>query len=295
VVGFLGGQSSTAMSHLVAAFVARLRELDWIEGRSVAFEYRWVEGQIERAIEAAEELVRLNVDVLVAAGTTSALAAKQSTSTIPIVFVAGDPVGTGLVPSLARPGGNLTGVSNQSTDIAAKRLEVLREMLSGLHRLAVLANVESPASMLEMREVEAAAGEFNVRIVRFEIQRKDDIARGFEAIKGRADALLVTADPLINSSRIRINTLALGARLPTIYNFRDSVESAGLMSYGPSLAALHRRAADYVDKILRGTRPGDIPVEQPTKFNLVINVITAKALGLEIPPTLLARADEVIE
>jgi ABC-type uncharacterized transport system substrate-binding protein len=295
-IGFLGGQSASAMSHLVTAFVQRLRELGWVDGRNIAIEYRWVEGRNERAAEVAAEFVRLKVDVIVTAGTTNVIAARQATSIIPIVFAAaGDPLGTGLVESLARPGGNLTGLSNQSTDIAAKRLELLREVIPGLRRLAILANIDSPASLLEMREVQAVAGTLGLEIAALQIQRVEEIAPAFETLKERADALLVTADPLINTNRVRINTLALGARLPTIYNFRDSVEMGGLMSYGPNLPELHRRAADYVDKILRGTKPADLPVEQPTKFDLVINLTAAKALGLDIPPTLLARADEVIE
>jgi putative ABC transport system substrate-binding protein len=294
-IGFLGGQSPAGMSHLVAAFVLRLRELGWIEGRNIAIEHRWWEGRSERATEVAAELVRLKVDIIVAGGTTSVVAAKEATSLIPIVFVAGDPVGTGLVASLARPGGNVTGVSNQSTDIAAKRLELLREVVPGLHRLAILANIASPASVLEMREVQDAARALGLEVTILEVRKAEDISRDFKAIKGSADALLVTADPLINTNRIRINTLAIGARLPTMYNFRDSVEMAGLMSYGPNLPDLFRRVADYVDKILRGTKPSDLPVEQPTKFDFVINLITAQALGLEVPATLLARADEVIE
>jgi putative ABC transport system substrate-binding protein len=189
----------------------------------------------------------------------------------------------------------VTGLSNQSTDIAAKRLELLREVVPSLKRLAILANIASPASMLEMREVEEAARSLGLEVATLKIRQAGDISRDFKTIKGNADALLVTADPLINSNRVRINTLAIGARLPTIYNFRDSVEMAGLMSYGPNLPDLFRRVADYADKILRGAKPGDIPVEQPTKFDLVLNLITAQALGLTVPPTLLARADEVIE
>ena len=295
-IGFLAGQSPSAMVHLVTAFTQRLRELGWIEGRNIAIEHRWVEGWGERAAtEVATELVRLKVDIIVAGGTTSVLAAKQATSLVPIVFVAGDPVGTGLVASLARPGGNVTGLSNQSTDIAAKRLELLREVVPNLKRLAILANIASPASMLEMREVEEAARSLGLEVATLKIRQAGDISRDFKTIKGNADALLVTADPLINSNRVRINTLAIGARLPTIYNFRDSVEMAGLMSYGPNLPDLFRRVADYADKILRGAKPADIPVEQPTKFDLVLNLITAQALGLTVPPTLLARADEVIE
>jgi ABC-type uncharacterized transport system substrate-binding protein len=296
IIGFLGGQSPSAMGHLVAAFVQRLRELGWIEGRNVTIEHRWIEGRSERgAAEIAAELVRLKVDVIVAGGTTSVVAAKQATSLIPIVFVAGDPVGTGLVASLARPGGNVTGLSNQSTDLAAKRLELLREVVPGLRRLAILVNMASPASVLEMREVQEAARSLGIEIAIIEVRQAEDISRAFKTLKGSADALLVTADPLINSNRIRINTLAIGARLPTSYNFRDSVDMAGLMSYGPNLSELFRRVADYVDKILRGAKPADIPVEQPTKFDLVVNLITAQALDLTVPPTLIARADEVIE
>jgi putative ABC transport system substrate-binding protein len=295
-IGFLSGQSPAAMGHLVAAFAERLRELGWIEGRNIAIEHRWIEGRSERgAAEAAAELVRLKVDIIVAGGTTSVVAAKQATPLIPIVFVAGDPVGTGLVASLARPGGNVTGLSNQSTDIVAKRLELLREVVPSLRRLAILTNIASPASVLEMREARDAARALGLEVATIEIQRAEDIAREFKALEGGADALLVTADPLINSNRIRINTLAIGARLPTVYNFRDSVEMAGLMSYGPNLPDLFRRVADYTDKILRGAKPADIPVEQPTKFDLVVNLITAQALRLEVPPTFLARADEVLE
>ena len=295
-IGFLGGQSPAAMGHLVAAFAQRLRELGWIEGRNIAVEHRWIEGRSEPgAAEAADELVRLKVDIIVAGGTTSVVAAKRATPLIPIVFVAGDPVGTGLVASLARPGGNVTGLSNQSTDIAAKRLELLREVVPNLRRLAILANIASPASVLEMGEARDAARSLGLEVATIQIERAEDISREFKALEGSTDALLVTADPLINSNRLRINTLAVGARLATIYNFRDSVEAAGLMSYGPNLVHLFRRVADYVDKILRGAKPADLPVEQPTKFDLVVNLITAQALGLTMPPTLLARADEVIE
>jgi putative ABC transport system substrate-binding protein len=294
-VGFLSGQSASSGGHLTTAFAQRLHELGWIEGRTIAIEYRWMEGRNERAAEAAAELVRFNVDVIVGTGTTSAIAAKHATSVIPIVFLAGDPVGSGLVASLARPGGNLTGLSNLSTDIAAKRLELLREVVSGLRRLAVLANVGSSASMLEMREVQAAATGLGLEVTTLEIERAEDIAPALQALKDHADALFVTADPLINSNRLRIGILALGARLPTIHNFRDNVEMAGLMSYGPNSPALFRRIADYVDKILRGVKPTDLPVEQPTKFDLVINLTTAKALGLALPESFLLRADEVIE
>jgi putative tryptophan/tyrosine transport system substrate-binding protein len=215
---------------------------------------------------------------------------------IPIVFgAASDPVGTGLVESLARPGGNVTGLSNQISDTGGKKLEFLREVVPSLRRLAILANVGNPAVVLDMGEAQAAARKLGLEVTTSEIRRAEDIAPAFDAIKGRADALYVCTDPLVNTHRIRVNTLALAARLPTIHGLREYVEAGGLMSYGPNLPDLMRRAADYVDKILHGAKPGDIPVEQPTRFDLIINLTTAKALGLEIPPTLLVRADEVIE
>jgi len=294
-IGFLGAGSLATWGHWTSAFVQRLRELGWIEGRTVAIEYRWAEGRIERYGEISAEFVRLKVDVIVTSG-GAVLAAKQSTSVIPIVFaLATDPVGLGFVASLARPGGNVTGLSSQSTDTAGKRLELLREVVPGLRRLAIMANVGYPGAVLEMGEVHAAARTLGLEIVTLEIRRADDIARAFETLKSRAEALFVLADPLINTNQARINALAVDARLPTMSGFRDYVETGGLMSYGPNYPDLFRRAADYVDKILRGAKPGDIPVAQPTKFDLVINLKTAKALGLEIPPTLLARADEVIE
>jgi ABC-type uncharacterized transport system substrate-binding protein len=283
-------------SQRTAAFVQRLRELAWIEGRNVAVEYRWAEGRNERFAEIAAELVQLKVEVIVTAGTAAVVAAKQATSVIPIIFaLGGDPVGTGLVASLARPGGNVTGLTQQSTDLAGKRVELLREVVPGLGRLATLANIGNPLAVLEMREVHAAARTLGLEVAISEIRRAEDIAPAFDALKGRADALYVVADPLVTSNRIRINTLALGARLPTMHGQNDNVEAGGLMSYGANFPDLYRRAADYVDKILRGTKPADIPVEQPTKFDLAINLTTAKALGLKIPESFLLRADEVIE
>jgi putative tryptophan/tyrosine transport system substrate-binding protein len=221
---------------------------------------------------------------------------SETMAVIPIVFAAaGDPVGTGLVASLARPGGNITGLSIQQTDLASKRLEMLREVLPDLRTVAILANIGSPNSVLEMREAQAAARTLDLAVVTSEVQRAQDIAPAFEALKGRADALYVCSSPLLSANRIRINTLALGARLPTVHAFREWVETGGLMSYGPNFPDLFRRAADYVDKILRGAKPAALPVEQPTKFDLIINITTAKALGFDIPPALLARADEVIE
>jgi len=295
-IGFLGSTTPSAMSQWVAAFVQRLRELGWIEGRTIAIEYRWAEGRTERHTEIATEFVRLKVDIIATWGTTGVIAAQQATSVIPIVFaLAGDPVGTGLVTSLARPGGNVTGLSSQQSDIAGKRLELLREVFATVRRLAILANVDSPPAVLDMREVQVAARTLGIEAATFDIRRAEDIAPAFEAIQGRADALYVCGDPLVNANRIQIGSLALGARLPGMYVAREFVETGGLMSYGPNYPGLFRRAGDYVDRILRGAKPADLPVEQPTKFDLVINLKTAKALGLDVSLSLQQRADEVIE
>jgi ABC-type uncharacterized transport system substrate-binding protein len=295
-IGFLVPGTPSSHGQWFAALVQRLRDLGWIEGRTVAIEYRWGEGRNERFAEIAAEFVRRKVDVIVTSATAAVVAAMQATSVTPIVFAAaGDPVGTGLVASLARPGGNVTGLSVQQTDLAAKRLELLREVVRGLRRLAILANVGGPAVVLDMREVQAAARTLGLEVITSEIQRGEDIVPAFEALNGRADALYVCIDPLVNTDRVRINTLALAARLPTSHGSREYVEAGGLMSCGPNFPDLFRRAADFVDKILRGTKPGDIPVEQPTKFDLVINLTTAKVLGLKVPDKLLVAADEVIE
>jgi putative ABC transport system substrate-binding protein len=295
-IGFLGANAASAQAHWTAALVQRLRELGWIEGRTVSIEYRWSEGRSERYAEIAAEFVGLRVDVIVTAGNEAAIAAKRATSVIPIVFaVAGDPVGTGLVASLARPGGNATGLSNQATDLAGKRLELSREVNPRLRRLAIMASITSQNSVKEMREVQAAARTLGIEVSTLEIRRAEDIAPAFETLGGRADALYVCGDPLVNTNRIRINTLALAARIPTTFGFREFVEAGGLMSYGPNFPDLFGRAAYYVDKILRGAKPADLPVEQPTKFELVVNLKTAQALGLEVPRTVLERADEVIE
>jgi putative ABC transport system substrate-binding protein len=296
IIGFLGATTPSAQSQWTAAFVQRLRELGWIEGRTVAIEYRWAEGRSERAAEIAAEFVRLKVDVIVTSGTSPVLAAKQATAVIPIVFAAaGDPVGTGLVASLARPGGNVTGLSLQAIDYVGKKLELLREVVPGLRRLAIVVNVGSPIGVLELGEVQAMARTLGLEVITSEIRRAEDIAPAFEALKGRAEALYVVTDPLLTTNRARIHTLAMGARLPTMHDGREYVEGGGLMSYGPNRPDLFRRVADHVDEILRGAKPADIPVEQPTKFDLIINLTTAKALGLEVPQSLLGRADEVIE
>jgi putative ABC transport system substrate-binding protein len=282
-------------THWTNAFVRRLAELGWIDGRTVTIEYRWAEGRSERFAEIAAEFVRLKVDVIVTVG-GAALAVRTVTSIIPIVLAAAtDPLGGGLVASLARPGGNMTGLSMQSSDAAGKRLDLLRELLPGLRRLAVIGNVEYPATVQEIAEVRAAAGTLGLDLDVLEIRRAEDIAGTFPVLKAGSQALYVCASPLVNANHARINTLALGARVPTMHAVRDFLGAGGFMSYGPSLPHSFRRAADYVDKILRGAKPGDLPVEQPTNFDLVFNLTTARALDLEIPATLLARADEVIE
>ena len=272
-----------------------LRELGWNEGRNIAIEYHWAEGRSERFEEIAKEFVRLKVDVVVTGG-NAAVAVKQATSTIPIVFVlAVDPVGMGLVARLSHPGGNVTGLSSQQTDTAGKRLELLREVLPDLRRLAIMASVGFPEAAQEARDVQAISKKLGLDVVTSEIRHAGDISRAFKTLKGQAEALYVTADALANSNRMRINALALAARLPTMYGIRGMVEAGGLMSYGANYSALFRRAGYYADKILRGAKPAELPVEQPTKFDLVVNLITAEALGLTVPPTVLARADEVIE
>ena len=295
-IGFLGQNTRSAGSEWVAAFVQRLRELGWIEGRTVAIEYRWAEGREERFAEFAAEFVRLKVDVIVVSGTPAVMAAKQATSVIPIVFAtAGDPVGNGLVASLARPGGNVTGLATLSADLAGKRLELLREVVPGLRRLAIMANIGNPFTVLELGEVQAVAKTLGLEVVTLEIRRAQDIMPAFDALKDRSEALYVCIDPLVSTNQIPINILAVGTRLPTMHGSRDYVEAGGLMSFGANYPDQFRHAADYVDKILRGAKPGNIPVEQPIKFDFVVNLITAKALGMTLPPTLLARADEVIE
>jgi putative tryptophan/tyrosine transport system substrate-binding protein len=294
-IGFLVSGTPSSHAQLVAAFVQRLRELGWIEGRTVAIEVRWAEGRSERFADIAAEFVRLKVDVIVTAG-PAAFAAKQATSVIPIVFATvADPLGSGLVASLARPGGNVTGLSLTSPGLAGKRLELLREVVPGLRRLAILANGDYPSAMRELDEVESAAHPLGIETIALKIRKAADIAPAFEALKGRAEALYVVAEPLTSVNQVRINSFALASRLPTIHGVGEHVETGGIMSYAPNFRSLYRRAGDFVDKILRGANPADIAVEQPMTFKLVINLGTAKVLGLTVPWTLLARADEVIE
>jgi ABC-type uncharacterized transport system substrate-binding protein len=295
-IGYIFSSTPSAESQRITAFLQRLRELGWIEGRTMVIEFRSGEGRTDRLSELATELVQLKVDVIVTNSTPAVIAAKQATSVIPIVFAAaGDPVGFGLVASLARPGGNVTGLSLQQRDLSGKRLELLREALPGLRRLAIMADSGNPAVGLEMREVQATAHALSLDVVMAEIRRTEEIGPAFESLKGRVDAVYVANSPLVNANRLRINIWAVAARLPTMHGTRETVELGGLMSYAPNFPDLFRRAADYVDRILRGTKPGDIPVEQPTRFDLVVNLMTAQALGLEMPAALLARADEVLE
>jgi len=297
IIGLLGPISAAAWVPMTNVFVSRLRQLGWIEGSTVAIEYRWAEGRYERFAEVAAEFVRLKVDVIVTAATEPVLAAKQATSVIPIVFVvSGDPVGSGLVASLARPGGNVTGSSLLQAELASKRLEILREIAPSVRRLAIMGNVSSPLIAAEMREAQSTAPKLALEVRLLEIRQADDIPLAFKtALSDHADAVYVCADPLTATNRLRIVSLARAARLSTMFGERGSVEAGGLISYAPNIPDLFRRAAELVDKILRGTNPADIPVEQPTKFDLLINLKTAKVLGIVVPPALLARADEVIE
>ena len=293
-IGFLGADAS-AFAPWTAAFVARLGELGWIEGKTIAIEYRWSEGRSERYAEIAAEFVSRKVDVIVTVGSAVPIV-RQATAVIPIVFAVGiDPVGSGLVASLAKPGGNVTGLSIQANELAGKRLEFARELVPQLHRLAIMFNVGNAQPVLEMGETQAAARMLGLEVAPLVIQRAEDIAPAFAGLKTRADALYVAVDQLIVANRTSILTSALGAQLPTIFSTRDFVKAGALMSYGPSYTERFRRAADYVDKILRGAKPADLPVEQPTKFELVVNLKTAKALGIDVPSSLLARTDEVIE
>ena len=275
----------------------RMRELGWIEGRTVAIEYRWVEGRSERFAEIAAEFVQLKVNVIVTSGTPAIMALQQATNVIPIVFAtAGDPVSTGLVASLARPGGYTTGLATIGDELAGKQLDLLREAVPRLSRLALMGNVNNRFTVLEMSQVRSAAAALGFEITTLEIRGASDITKAFVAVMGGADALYICTDAaIIHSNRVQINTLAVRERLPTMHGARTYIEGGGLMSYGPNFPNMFRRSADFVDKILRGARAGEIPVEQPTKFDLVVNLKTATALGLDMPPTLLARADEVIE
>jgi ABC-type uncharacterized transport system substrate-binding protein len=295
VIGFLGTVAQELWARPVAAFEERLREHGWIEGRTIKIIYRWGEGRPERFAEIATEFVNSNVDVIVTGG-NAVSAVRQATSTIPIVFaLAVDPVGSGFVNSLSRPGGNVTGLSQQGPDLAAKRLELLRELAPGRRRLAILVNVGYPAAREELAQVQTVARALGLESAVLEIRRAEDIAPAFDGAKGRADVLYVVGEALVIANVVLITKLALDAGFPAISNYREFAVAGGLMAYGPNFPALFKGAADDVDKILRGAKPADIPVQQPTKFDLVINLKSGKALGLTMPQTLLATADELIE
>ena len=294
---FSAGSEHAEIPALTAAFFEALRELGWVEGKNVAFEHRYAENRLERLPELAADLVRRKVDVIAAAGTLAPLAAKRATTTIPIVMIAaGDPLGSGLVASLARPGGNVTGMSLMASDLGAKRLELLKEVLPRLCRVAVLWNADNPYSVLVFKETQAGGRTLGIEVRSLEVRGPDDFDSTFEAARGlRPDALITVEDPLTGGDhRTRIAEFTARQQLPSLHGIREFVAAGGLISYGPSIADLFRRAAYYVDKILRGAKPADLPVQQPTKFEMVIKLKTAKALGLELPASVLARADELI-
>src|SRR3954468_21242098 len=295
-IGLVGSGSDASQQQWTAAFLRRMRELGWEEGGNLKIVYRWAEGRNERFVEIADELVKLKVDLILTHNTVPTLAVKQATSSIPIVFAtAGDPVGSGIVASLARPGGNVTGLSGQAPDTAGKRIEILREMTPRLERLGVLTEPANSYAALDVKEVERAAHTFKVDVQIFELGASDRIDAKINSLNGRVEALYVLPIAHFYANRIQINDAAIASRLPTMYVIREYVQAGGLVSYGPNWPTMWRRAADLVAKVLRGVKPADIPVEQPTEFDLVINSRTAKALGLAVTPALLARADEVIE
>ena len=297
-IGFLGSVSATANPRPVEAFRQGLRELGWIEGQNIVIEYRWAEGKSDRLPDLAAELVRLKMDVIIAGPSTNTVAAKQATETIPIIMIGvGDPVEQGLIASLARPGGNVTGLSfGVGSGVTGKGLEVLKEALPKVRRVAILSNPANPGNALGVSDVKTVARALGVQLHPLAARGPDEFDGAFAAMaKDRVEALLVIPDPVFNSYRARLADLAAKSRLPAAYGYREHVEAGGLISYGPSLPDLWRRAAGYVDRIFKGAKPADLPVQQPTKFELVINLKTAKALGLTIPQSLLLRADEVME
>jgi len=296
-IGFLGNSTAALEANLVGPFREGLRELGYIEGRNILIEYRWAEGQYERFPALIAELIALKVDVIVTAGTPASLAVKKATTSIPLVMVAvGDPIGVGLVASLARPGGNSTGLTSIAPELEGKRLELLREVVPKLSHIAVLWNPDNPFHVGSLKETRAAAQVLGIKVQLLGVRVSEDFPAAFAAIlRERPGALLVLADRLFLHNRARIVDFEAKHRLPGVYAYRELVEAGGLMSFGPSYAGMHRRAAYYVDRILKGAKPADLPVEQPTKFELMINLKTAKALGLTIPPSVLQRADQIIQ
>jgi putative tryptophan/tyrosine transport system substrate-binding protein len=295
-IGYLVASNPSPASARIEAFRQGLRDLGYIEGQNLIIEYRYAEGKLDRLPELAAELVRLKVDAIFVTSTSAVQAAKKATTTVPIVSVSGDPVGLGLVASLARPGGNVTGLANLTSELAGKRLELLKEVLPSVSRVAVLWNPVASSSALRMRETEAAAPSLGIKLQPVEVREANDFERAFSALKReRADALFPLRSPFISNHVKRIVELAAKNRVPGMYDASEFPEAGGLMSYGTMLPDLDRRAAVYVDKILKGAKPVDLPVEQPTKFELVINLKTAKQIGLTIPPNVLARANRVIK
>jgi putative ABC transport system substrate-binding protein len=296
-IGFLGNSTAALEANLVGPFREGLRDLGYVEGRSILIEYRWAEGNYERFPSLVAELIALRVDVIVTAGTPAALAVKKVTKSIPLVMVAvGDPVGTGLVASLARPDGNATGLTSIAPELEGKRLELLKEALPKVSRIAVLWNPANAYQIGSEKEVQAAAKVLRISLVSLAVRNRAELANALSAIPGEhPDAVLVLADRIFLHDRERIADFVMKNRLPGMNAYRELVEAGGLMSYGPSYAVMHRQAATYVDKILKGAKPADLPVEQPAKFELVINLKSARALGIIIPQSVLARADEVIQ
>jgi ABC-type uncharacterized transport system substrate-binding protein len=296
-VGFLGNSTAALEANLVGPFRDGLRDLGYQEGQNIVIEYRWAEGKYERFPALIAELLAAKVDVIVTAGTPASLAVKKATSSVPLVMIAvGEPVATGLVASLARPGGNITGVTSISPEIEGKRLELLREVVPGVSHIAVLWNAGSPVQVIQERETRVAAQALGMKMLSLGVRTLEEIEDALATIlRERPEALFVLADRLFLHHRKRIMDFAVKHRLPGVHAYRELVEVGGLMSYGPSYADMHRRAATYVDRILKGEKPADLPVERPVKFVLVLNLKAAKALGLEIPPTFILRAEEVIE
>jgi putative ABC transport system substrate-binding protein len=295
-IGYLVASNPSPASARIEAFRQGLRDLGYIEGQNLIIEYRYAEGKLDRLPELAAELVRLKVDAIFVTSTSAVQAAKKATTTVPIVSVSGDPVGLGLVASLARPGGNVTGLANLTSELAGKRLELLKEVVPSVSRVAVLWNPVASSSALRMRETEAAAPSLGIKLQPVEVREANDFERAFSALKReRADALFPLRSPFISNHVKRIVELAAKNRVPGMYDASEFPEAGGLMSYGTMLPDLDRRAAVYVDKILKGAKPVDLPVEQPTKFELIINLKTAKQIGLTIPPNVLVRADKVIK
>jgi putative ABC transport system substrate-binding protein len=296
-VGFMGNSTAALEANLVGPFIEGLRELGYRDGDTIEIVFRWAEGQYERFPALVAELLALPVDVIVTAGTPAALAVKKATSTVPLVMVAvGDPVGTGIVPSLAHPGGNITGLSSIAPDLEGKRLELLREILPKLARVAVFFNPVNPFHATSLKQGQAAAKVLGIALQVLAIDKTEHLDPAFEAMrKEKPEALLILADRIFLHNRQRIADFATENRLPNVSAYREVVEAGGLMSFGPSYEDMHRRAAGYVDKILKGANPGELPVQQPTKFTFLVNMKAAKALGVEVPSILLARADEVIE